>query len=213
MQFTYSLKFLFEKFYIILIIRKIPYYFPSLHRCTLISSRIRTYLQFNYLRINKDCPSLLIKKKKKRSTDKSTTILKTVIKYDSHRDRVRDTSNPQQLSPRMRIKRQRILTVVNPGRIIAGQRSLLRGRHVSPFALVVETTTTLKRWRPVVRGERWFYISIRLRWGHDHFFLFLLFISFFLSRYDEWKSKGNLVAGWKGWIEKLDCSDCHDIKF
>lgn len=31
----------------------------------------------------------------------------------------------------MRIKRQRVLTVVNPGRIIAGQRSLLRGRHVS----------------------------------------------------------------------------------
>lgn len=150
---------------------------------------------------------IIDQKKKKRSTDKSTTILKTVIKYDSHRDRVRDTSNPQQLSPRMRIKRQRILTVVNPGRIIAGQRSLLRGRHVSPFALVVETTTTLKRWRPVVRGERWFYISIRLRWGHDHFFSsFSLFPSFYRdtmngNRKGTWLRGGKVES--KNWIATI----------
>lgn len=113
----------------------------------------------------------------------------------------------------MGIKRQRILTVVNSGRIITGQRSLLRGRHVSRFAraLVVETTTTLKRWRPVVRGERWFYISIRLRWGHDHFFFSLPSLYFLLS-VETWKSKGNFVAGWKNWIEELDYSDCRDIK-
>lgn len=147
--------------------------------------------------------NIISQKKKKRTIDKSTTILKTTIKYDSHRDRVRDTSNPQQLSPRMRIKRQRVLTVVNPGRIITGQRSLLRGRHVSLVAraLVVETTTTLKRWRPVVRGERWFYISIRLRWGHDHFFLPSLFIFLSIERHE---IERNFVAGWKSKMEKLD---------